>query len=219
MPEFSSFLFQTTWAYPWCLKLGIIDEWWETQYNRVIYKFDKLAEIPDIEEPTFVFAHMLIPHPPYVFNSDSSRVTMVEARERSEKVQYVNQLIACNNMLTILIDEILSKSDTPPIIILQADEGPYPGGEESWKPKIKSVGYEGVTDEELRIKYGILNAYCLPNVDSDSLYSSITPVNSFRLVLNLYFDADFELLPDRSYAPYKNNPSSFFEVTDKVKYD
>ena len=219
IPEFSLFLFQTTWAYPYCLKLDIVDQWQVSQYNRVLYKFDKLAEIPDMEEPTFVFAHMLIPHGPYVFNSDNSLVTLAESRGRSEDVRYVNQLIACNNMLTVLIDEILSKSDIPPIIILTADEGPWPGTEQNWGARKLSVGYEGATDEELRIKYGILNAYYLPNVDKDILYPSITPVNSFRLVFNLYFDADFELLPDKRYAPYKDEPYVYFEVTDKVGYD
>ena len=45
MPEFSSYLFQTTWAYPICLELNITDQWWEEQYKRVLYKFDRLAEI------------------------------------------------------------------------------------------------------------------------------------------------------------------------------
>jgi len=223
MPEFSSFLFQTTWAYPWCLTLGIVDEWWETQYDRVIYKFDKLAEIPEIEQSTFTFAHMLIPHPPYVFNRDGSEKSIKEYRERSLKVQYVDQLIALNDMLKVTIDELLVRSEVPPIIILQSDEGPYPGGENVWKTKTSSVGFEGATESELREKYGILNAYYLPDVDEDilnsSLYPSITPVNSFRQVFNLYFNADYELLPDRSYAPYKNTLFSFFEVTDKVKYD
>lgn len=126
MPEFSSFLFQTTWAYPWCLTLGIVDEWWETQYDRVLYKFDKLAEIPDVEESTFVFAHMLIPHPPYVFDRDGSEMGIREKVKRSHKVQYVDQLIALNDMLIVTIDELLARSEVSPIIILQADEGAIP---------------------------------------------------------------------------------------------
>lgn len=92
-----------------------------------------------------------------------------------------------------------------------------------WKQRTEYVGFEEATEVELRVKYGILNAYYLPNVDKDalnsSLYPSITPVNSFRLVFNLYFDADYELLPDKSYAPYKDYNYKFFEVTDEVQYD
>jgi len=33
-----------------------------------LYAFDKLADIPDIEEPTFVYAHIMSPHPPFLFD-------------------------------------------------------------------------------------------------------------------------------------------------------
>ena len=217
MPEFSWFLFQTTWAYPICLELNIVDEWWEAQYKRVLYKFDKLAEIPQIEEPTFVFAHMLIPHPPYVFNKDGSFTTVEIAGERSTKVQYIDQLIATNNMIGVLIDELLSSSEVPPIIILQADEGPKPA---RFQADLAGFKWEEATEAEWREKYGILNAYYLPNVNQDVLYPSITPVNSFRLIFNLYFDTDFELLPDNSYMSYIfSSPYDFFDVTEKATYD
>ena len=45
----------------------------------------------------------------------------------------------------------------------------------------------------------ILNAYFLPGNGKQLLYESITPVNSFRIVFNHYFDADYELLEDKSY--------------------
>jgi hypothetical protein len=209
IPEFSSYLFQTSWAYPWCLTVGIVDEWQETQYKRVIYKFDKLAEIPDMEEPTYVFAHMMIPHPPYVFNSDGSFLTPEDVTQSILAVQYVDQLIATNNMIRLLIDEILSRSEVPPIIILQADEGPKP---ERYLISGSAFDFEEATDTERRQKYEILNAYYLPNTDETVLYPSITPVNSFRLVFNLYFGTDYELLPDNSYD--SNN-----DVTSELKYD
>ena len=45
----------------------------------------------------------------------------------------------------------------------------------------------------------ILNAYFLPNGGEKYLYPDITPVNSFRLILDLYFGTDLGLLEDRSY--------------------
>lgn len=231
IPEFSMTLFKTTMLYPIALESSRLPLWLQSpfleefrmgQWKRVPYIFDQLAEIPNMKEPTFIFAHMLIPHPPYVFNTDGTYLTEEEANKRSLEVNYVDQLIFANSKVKELIDELLSSSELPPIIILQADEGPYPGGQDRWNGKgewEEPVGWEEATEAELREKMGILNAYYLPNVDGDVLYPSITPVNSFRLVFNLYFDTDFELLPDRSYASYKDHPYKFFDVTDIVKYE
>ena len=76
-----------------------------------------------------------------------------------------------------LVEEILAKSDVPPIIILQGDHGVW------WE------------SEEHRTE--ILNAYYLPGEGSKLLYKTISPVNSFRVVFNLYFGTDYELLDDR----------------------
>ena len=64
-----------------------------------------------------------------------------------------------------------------------------------------STGAHATTDE-LEEKFGILSAYHLPGVDPEAagLYPSITPVNSFRVVFNTYFDAGLPLLPDEIYA-------------------
>jgi hypothetical protein len=45
----------------------------------------------------------------------------------------------------------------------------------------------------------ILNAYYLPDADTSFLYDKISPVNSFRVLFNAYFNTGYEILPDRSY--------------------
>ncbi|HUU63499.1 MAG TPA: hypothetical protein VMX96_06235 [Dehalococcoidia bacterium] len=231
IPEFSMTLYKTTMLYPIALENALLPQWVKAplvqdfrmgQWNRVQYKFDKLAEIPDMKEPTFVFAHMLIPHNPFVFDRNGNYLTAEEVNNRSVEVNYIGQLVFANNRVMELIDELLSSSEIPPIIILQSDEGSYPGGQDKWIGEgewEEAVGWEEATRAELREKVTILNAYYLPDVNRDVLYPSITPVNSFRLVFNLYFDTDFELLPDRSYAFYRDHPYKFFEITDMVNCD
>ena len=64
----------------------------------------------------------------------------------------------------------------------------------------------------------ILNAYYLPDSGAKRLYSSITPVNTFRLILNQYFKTKYKLLEDVSYFSPLENAYDFVDVTDKVKY-
>jgi len=213
LPEFSMLLYKSTLFYPIGDKLGFNER--REQWKRALYKFDKLAEIPNIREPTFVFAHMLIPHDPYVFDEEGKFLSWAQVEKRDEKENYRRQLIFANKKVKELIDKILLNSEVPPIIILQADEGPYP---QRYKLHGDDFNWKNATDAELREKTGIFNAYYLPNVDTKILYPSITPVNSFRLVFNLYFNTHFELLPDETYAFVDSrHPYNLFNVTDKVK--
>ena len=59
----------------------------------------------------------------------------------------------------------------------------------------------------------ILNAYYLPDQNTELIYDSITPVNSFRLILNAYFNANYELLEDKSYFSDYGQPYNFTDVT------
>jgi hypothetical protein len=64
----------------------------------------------------------------------------------------------------------------------------------------------------LHERLGILNAYLLPGIDPALIYPTITPVNSFRLVVNQYFGADLPLLPDRSFYSTWDQPYRFTEA-------
>jgi hypothetical protein len=50
-----------------------------------------------------------------------------------------------------------------------------------------------------------LSAFYLPGYDQ-SLSTTLTPVNNFRLVFDQYFGADLDLLPDNSYFSLYNSP-------------
>jgi len=143
------------------------------------------AEIPKHSEATFTFAHILSPHPPYLFDRNGNIVSLMpkELNPWLDKSGYVDQVLFLNKKVEVLVETLLH-SDTPPIIILQADHGPFckdPLSPEFWNAK-----------------FCILNAYYLPEGGNRKLYPSITPVNSFRVVLDYYFGADLGLLEDDS---------------------
>lgn len=215
LPEFSSILFRTTIFFPIAVAFGM-DDRREEICNRVIYKFDTLSKIAEIEEPTFVFAHMIIPHSPYVFDKYGNFLTESQVKNRSRRDNYIGQLIFTNMKVKRLIDKILSNSKIRPIIILQSDEGTFP---ERYIKDGPTFNWKRASEDELEEKLGILNAYYLPDTAKNVLYPSITPVNSFRLVFNLYFGQNLKLLPDRIYAfADENHLYNFIDVTDKISH-
>jgi hypothetical protein len=216
LPEFSSILFRTTIFFPVAVAFGM-DDRREEICKRVLYKFDALSEIPMLNKPTFVFAHMIIPHSPYVFDRHGNFLTEDKVNEKSRRENYIDQLLFTNLKVKALIDKLLSNSKIQPIIILQGDEGTFPERHSREGKNFRNFNWKQATDAELKEKMSILNAYYFPDTDNSVLYPSITPVNSFRLVFNLYFGTDLQLLSDESYAFVNEyHLYSFFDVTDKV---
>ena len=126
-----------------------------------------------------------------------------------KKELYLNQLIFVEEKIKVFVKEILLKSKIAPIIILQGDHGPAFDYDWSRYP----------TEEMFKERMNIFNAYCLPAGGNKLLYNSITPVNTFRLIFNFYFNMNYTLLKDRSYFPNPEIPHKYIDVTDKVKYD
>src|SRR5690606_20516760 len=97
-----------------------------------------------------------------------------------------------------------SRSEKPPVIIIQGDHGP--GGRLKWKSPGDSCYAE---------RTSILNAYYLPDGADALLFPNITPVNSFRVVLNAYFGADLEMLPGKSYFTSPLPGGAFIDITNQ----
>ena len=215
--EFTNNLIKTTALYPVFKKMYPNITFRETARKRTFFKFKKLREMPRKEGPKFIFAHMLIPHPPYIFDQNEDVVTEDQEANRGEKENYINQLIFTNKKIEETVDQILEKSNQPPIIIIQADEGPFTPKSEGWD---KLQNWKQLSLEDLRVHMRILNVYYLPEADTSILYPSITPVNTFRVIFNLYFGTDYKLLPDKSYIfQDSEHPYKFIEITDKVRFD
>ena len=183
----------------------------------LLEKFDELGKIPHEERPKFVFAHMLIPHGPYLFNERGEPLGQVEAEKISDEENYVNYIKFANKRIERLVEEIISNSENPPIIILQADEGftPWRRFNEEENSKIQSRWY-GRNADDLKLHLSILNAYYLPGFDKSKLYKSVSPVNSFRLIFNHYFGTRYPLLEDETFL---DDPklNKWTNITDKAK--
>jgi hypothetical protein len=167
--------------------------------DTTLFAFDALESAGRRPGPTFVFAHILVPHPPYVFDADGTQPTAEEAAARTEEERYVAQLTWTNRRVLEALDRLLDVPEAQqPIIVLQADEGPYP-------ERFRLIGdpfqWFFATPEEVAQKFGILNALHLPGVEpaQAGVTDHTSPVNNFRIVMAAYFGADLPVLPDISY--------------------
>jgi len=192
------------------------------QCERIRREFDELAQLGREPQPKFVFAHFLVPHPPFVFDADGNCLSLKTVTNRSRVENYTDQVRFANKRILEAVRTILATSKTDPIIILQADEGPWPlpyaGDERFLGTDTSSVDWTRASRAELREKMRILNALYLPGPDGAPLYPNMTPVNTFRIVFNRYFGTDLPLLPDENYVFVNNRHLYKFQsVTSQVQ--
>jgi hypothetical protein len=147
--------------------------------ERVLYVLGQLQfnQVPSLQSPKLVFVHLVVPHHPFVFGPDGERVNLPDYDKRG----YRDEVIFINKQITAILKDIITYSDHPPVIVLQGDHG----------------AATGLIPSEQHM--AILNAYYLPGVDPSSLYASISPVNTFRVIFNQYFGGSYPLLEDVSY--------------------
>lgn len=157
-----------------------------------------LANRPDKSVPQFNFAHILAPHPPYIFMPDGSDSNYdPEANDNGvdETVKYKNSLQFVNNQLKSLVSEI-QKASPNAIIILQSDEGPYP---KQFRGPMSPEHYYDPLElplPALKQKVGMLASYYLPGLDREKVKTIDSSVNIFRFVLNNYLGYNLPILPD-----------------------
>lgn len=189
-------------------RLGVTRSRWDRRHDWTTWELKLLENLPPYPSPKFVFGHILLPHSPYIFDADGNFVSDEENRRRSPTEQFSEQLTFTNKRMLAIIDRLLAVPEAErPVIIVQADEGPYP----PYLEDETSHDWTTATPEEREIKFGILNAWYLPDGRDIGLYPSISPVNTFRLLFNAYFDTDLPLLPDESFSLSHPEPLTFPE--------
>jgi len=154
-----------------------------------LYQLAQLDKITQIPGKKFLYAHLMVTHPPFSFTPAGELISPDVANDSPEA--YADQVIYLNYRLLKIIKTILAGSEEPPIIVLQADHA---------FGHARKLGGDSVK---------ILNAYYLPGGVGEQIYPSITPINTFRLVLTNYFGLDYPLIPDRSTWFNNSLPNGF----------
>lgn len=137
--------------------------------------FDEMPRVIDIAGPKFVFAHIICPHEPFVFGANGEKISFRDSTFSLHKSLYVGQYIFITKKVDKLVDQILAGSKSPPVIVIQSDHG-----------------IRGTVGNP----YQVFNAGYLPGGGAKLLYNNISPVNTFRIILNYYFNTKYDLLHD-----------------------
>ena len=185
----------------------------ESQRKIILYNFESLARVPDMAGNQFVVAHIIAPHPPFVFDENGNPIessddsfSFKDAAEyggsREEyKERYIDQLQFINERVISVIENLLANSQTPPIIIIQADHGSG-----------MFVDFASSENTCVRERFSPFAAYHLPEVEPALIPSDVSAVNLFRIIFNAYFAAQLPLLEHRQF--YYEQPVSFYQFED-----
>jgi hypothetical protein len=179
---------------------------------KVLTAFSELERAGMSDEPVFVFAHIIAPHPPFVFDEDGTRPNTAPhawfqdgsafGGSRADYRQgYRNQVQFLMNRLSAVVESLLRHKGPSPVIVLHGDHGP--GMRLDWNSAER-------TDMDERTS--IFAAYRLPGA-AQLPYTGMTPINGARLLSNAYFGTDFRPLEDKSYYSSWGRPYALVPIS------
>jgi len=174
----------------------------------------ELSELPKVREsfdgPLFVFAHLIAPHHPWVFDANGEPVkeyipdvgTNYSQNFENRKMAYLDQMKFIDDQTQEIINKLLADTAHEKIIIIQSDHG-------------SRLWPQGITPEEEKIiLLGNFNAFYLPD-DSGKIFSQHSNVNTFRILFNTYFNGNYEILEDKVIYE-RNEVENWDNIIDDV---
>lgn len=193
------------------------------------YKFlESQVRLETTSRPRFVYAHILLPHPPFVFDAEGN---FTDGRHQDQfaykdgrynkyghlydggwqnhyRTGYIAQVQAANKMISSFVDEALkAPSERPKVIIIQGDHGSR-----------LMTNFSSMRGSDLDEIFGVMNAVYFSDEDYHDFSQNISPLNVMRLMVNKYFDAGLPLLDNQSWYSTWHEPYKFELVNqEKVK--
>jgi hypothetical protein len=139
--------------------------------NLILFDLAQLKNIPaSVPGPKFVFAHLVIPHQPFVFGPNGEALVIPEKvykgrtyyPNKDYALGYRNQATYISQQLLDVIRTIQKESPRPPIIIIQGDHGPshFEGSDRMGMKLLSIPGLRRSTHSarcSMRISMGIFN--------------------------------------------------------------
>lgn len=141
-------------------------------------------------KPQFLYGHFFFPHETFYFDSSGNRLSkLVTSQTLVNKKDYLNQLIYTNKFLVAsLVDSVFKFSKRPFILIIQSDHG-----------------YRDYEPGKVLLEFENFSAFYFPDQDYRTINDTLSSVNTYRIVLNKYFNQHFPLLKDSLINLSKRN--------------
>lgn len=140
-------------------------------------------------KPQFVYAHYQLPHDPYIYDSTGNlkqAEKTITYKEEEQPAAFIEQVKFANKLIQQLVKHIKQANKPNTVIIIEGDHG-----------------FRNIYGKKGYMIYDNFSSFYFPDRNYKDLYPTISPVNSFRVVLNNFFDAKLPLLKDSSiFIPY-----------------
>jgi hypothetical protein len=167
--------------------------------KRTLFILKWLENMSSVAGPKFVYAHINVPHVPFIFKPDGSLVDDLNfyrgpqdypINEQYFQKGYTNQILFLNNRIPEIAQQIIENSDRPVIIVIQGDHG------------IKA-------DTRLDILNALYFSGTPVNVDKAE-----TPVNTFRIIFNQFFNGKYPILENHGYLSTYELPFDLISIPE-----
>ncbi len=208
LSDFQSALAQNTVLWPFLgARLRVTLDADHVRARAALWTFDHLPTARRAR-PTFVFAHIMAPHPPFVFRRDGTIIEHLShpglgdgSRFRGTRAEYIasyrEQAEFVTQRTQVMLDRLLASSRRPAAIVLMADHGP--AARMDWRHPETS---------DLRERFATLLAVKLPDGNRARVDPHISTVNVLRFVLRECLGANLPPLPSHSFfsdyeCPYR----------------
>lgn len=178
--------------------------------KRFFNTFNSLKGLVKQKDKKFVFAHIMSPHPPFIFDADGRKVNGV-VQGKSRKNAFYDQLEYLNSVTSAVIKQmVLENNGREKIIILQGDHG---------MREITPSSNYNYSEDWVQEAFGNLNSIYFSDqtkrADLKEQLPAIASVNTFRYVFNQEFNADMAILENNQYYTDFNFPLKIYKVANK----
>jgi hypothetical protein len=155
---------------------------------------DLLLQLPAVDAgPFYLFAHVILPHPPLRFAADCAPLyNSYHGLYYGSEKEFLQQFECAEKQSLRLIDAIIDR-DPGAIILMHGDHGTFFLGQHIDTP------LADVTEAQFEEMYNITTAARLPGDCQGWLYDEISPVNFMRVILACLDGKRPTLLEDKSF--------------------